>query len=316
MNKIVILDSMTTGNDVDYSALNEFGEVVIYEMTEPSQTAVRIADADIVITNKVVIDVPEFEAAKNLKFICVAATGYNNINIEEARKCKIHVANVKGYSTNSVAQQVFAYILAFYNAIFEYQHDLKNNLWQQSKVFNRLKYPIYELNGKNLGIIGYGSIGKKVAEIGRAFGMNILPAKLPNRQYDDIQRVEFQKVIENSDILTIHTPLTPETKNLITAKELQQMKKTSILVNAARGGIVNETDLYYALVKQEIRGAIVDVLTEEPPVNGNILFSAPNIFITPHSAWTSVEARKTLINGIVENIRIFFEGNVKKITLI
>jgi glycerate dehydrogenase len=314
--KIVVLDQITIGKDLDYSALNNLGEVIFYDYTLPAQTAERIKDADIVVTNKVVIDTQEFRVAEKLKFICVAATGYNNINVSEAKKLGIYVANVKGYSTNSVAQQVFAYILAFYNSIFEYQAEIKNNKWQQSNVFNLLKYPIYELYGKNLGIIGYGAIGQKVAEIGKAFGMNILPAKLPNRKYTDTQRVDFQEVIRQADVLTIHTPLTIETQNLIQAQELAMMKKSAILVNAARGGIVNEKDLYNALVNRTIRGAIVDVLTEEPPSNGNILFSAPNIFITPHSAWTSIEARKTLIAGIVNNIEFFIAGKAEKISLI
>ena len=314
--KIVVLDQITIGKDLDYSALNNLGEVIFYDYTLPAQTAERIKDADIVVTNKVVIDTQEFRVAEKLKFICVAATGYNNINVSEAKKLGIYVANVKGYSTNSVAQQVFAYILAFYNSIFEYQAEIKNNKWQQSNVFNLLKYPIYELYGKNLGIIGYGAIGQKVAEIGKAFGMNILPAKLPNRKYTDTQRVDFQEVIRQADVLTIHTPLTIETQNLIQAQELAMMKKSAILVNAARGGIVNEKDLYNALVNRTIRGAIVDVLTEEPPSNGNILFSAPNIFITPHSAWTSIEARKTLIAGIVNNIEFFIAGKAEKISII
>ncbi len=312
--KITFLDAQTLG-DINFDLFKEFGEVEIYPFTRPHETAERIKQSDIIITNKVVIGENELKTAERAKLICVAATGYNNIDLEAAKKYDVVVANVKGYSTESVAQHVFAHILAFYNSVFEYQNLVRKGGWTKSPIFTNLDFPIFELKGKNLGIIGYGAIGKRVAEIARAFGMNILVAKRPGVEYNDNFRYDFEFVLKNSDILTIHTPLTPETKNLITLKELRMMKNSALLVNVARGGIVNEQDLFVALRDGIIRGAIVDVLTAEPPSEGNILFSAPNILITPHIAWTSAEARQKLIEGVISNIRKFLTGRAKEIDL-
>jgi glycerate dehydrogenase len=307
--KIVILDAKTLGNDVNLSEIRKQGELTIYNTSSAEETKERIKDAEIIITNKVVIDKAEFEVAGKLKLICVAATGYNNINVSEAKKRGITVANVKSYSTESVVQQTFAYILAIYNSIFEYQKQIKLNKWQQSDVFTMLTSPIIELNRKKIGIIGFGTIGKRVAEVAKSFGMEILIAKIPGRQYKEhMARMQLDELLSDSDIVSIHCPLSESTKNLITKKELHIMKKNAILVNMARGGIVNEQDLYEALLNEEIKGAIVDVLSTEPPKNGNILFNAPNIFITPHTAWTSVEARQRLVDGIVKNIQLFKQG--------
>lgn len=315
--KIAVLDTSTIGSDIDLSALKNEGEVIFYEATTPDQTVKRVKNADIVVTNKVIIDKKEFDAAKNLKLICVAATGYNNINVKEANKRDVIVTNVKGYSTESVAQQVFAYLLAFYNSTFQYQNEIKNNKWQQSKVFTMLNHQIVELKGKTLGIIGYGTIGKRVGEIAKTFGMNLMPGKIPGREYkDNSEHYEFEQMLSKSDVISIHTPLTDITKNLIGGVEFSYMKKNTILINYARGGIVNEEDLYQALTFKQIKGAIVDVLTVEPPKKGNILFNAPNIFITPHIAWTSVEARKKLLAGIVKNIQKFKQKKYDEIKIL
>lgn len=314
--KIVILDGATLGNDLDFSELTQYGEVIFHQTTVADQTLQRVKNADIIITNKVVIGKNEITEAKNLKLICVAATGYNNIDIAQANKHNIIVTNVKGYSTESVAQQVFAYILAFYNSIFEYHSTIKSNKWQVSPTFTLLSHEIIELSGKTMGIIGYGAIGQRVAQIARAFGMNILIAKIPGRIYDDSIHCDMDFVLTNSDIISIHVPLTQNTENIIAKNELKLMKKTAILVNYARGGIVNEYDLFEALKTQKIKGAIVDVLTNEPPTENNILFDAPNIFITPHTAWTSFEARKRLLKGISDNIQTFIDGNGFKIRIL
>jgi len=314
--KIIILDGSTIGADMDLSGIKKYGNITFYEKTAPEQTADRIKTADIVISNKVVIDKKELDTTQNLKLICVAATGYNNINIDEANKKDIVVANVKGYSTESVAQQAFAYILSFYNSTFEYQSDIKSNLWQQLPVFTTLKHKIFELSGKTMGIIGYGAIGKRVGEIAKVFGMKILIAKIPGRIYNDINHTELDFVLKNSDIISIHSPLSNLTKNLISKNELEMMKQDAILVNYARGGIVNEQDLFEILKQNKIKGAIVDVLSTEPPSNGNILFNAPNIFITPHTAWASVEARKRLVAGIVKNIELFLSNKNPQIRII
>ncbi|MBN2664339.1 MAG: D-2-hydroxyacid dehydrogenase [Bacteroidales bacterium] len=314
--KIVILDAVTLGNDIDLSNLSKHGDLTLYDTTTLDQTEERIKNAEIIITNKVIIGKKELDAAKNLKLVCVAATGYNNIDILEANKRNIIVTNVKGYSTESVAQQVFAYILAFYNSTFEYNSTIKANKWQQSPTFTLLSHEIIELSGKTLGIIGYGAIGQRVGQIAGAFGMNILTAKIPGRKYENSNHKDMDFVLSNSDIITIHAPLNEKTENLISKKELKLMKKSAILVNYARGGIVNEQDLFEALKTQKIKGAIVDVLTNEPPTQNNILFGAPNIFITPHVAWTSKEARQRLVNGISENIENFINGKASKIRIL
>ena len=314
MEKIVILDGLTLGN-INLDKLKQLGEIIWYDWTRAQDTAERIKDADIVITNKVIISEKELKTAKKLKLICVAATGYNNIDLNATKKHNVVVANVKGYSTTSVAQYVFAHLLAVMNKVIEYQNIIKNGFWSQSKVFTILDYEIRELAGKNMGIVGYGAIGKKVAAIARAFDMNVLVAKRPNVNYTDNFRLDFDAVLSQSDVFSIHTPLTDETKNLITTAELSKMKKGSILINAARGGIVNEQDLFYALRDGWLKAAIVDVLTLEPPLEGNVLFSAPNIMITPHIAWTSREARERLIDGIISNIQKFREGKIQEIAL-
>jgi glycerate dehydrogenase len=313
--KTILLDKATIGNDIDLKEITKQCNLISYDYTKKEKTSERIKDAEIIITNKVVISTKEFEAASKLKLICVAATGYNNINIQEAKKRNIIVANVKGYSSESVAQTVFGYILTIMNSIPEVAKDIKVGLWQKSQTFTMLNHPFLELSGKNLGIIGYGTIGKRVAQIAEVFGMNILICKSLKREnlktppkQENILRVTFNDILRKSDIISIHTPLTAETENLISEKELLTMKKSSILINTARGGIVNENDLYNALNNNDINFAAMDVLTTEPPTNGNILFNAPNIIITPHTAWTSFESRKRLVSGIAENISFFKKG--------
>lgn len=313
--KITILDRATIGTDIKVSQLLKYGEVVTFDVTKPDKTIERITNSDIVITNKVVIGENELKAARNLKLICVAATGYNNIDVATANEYGVIVTNVKGYSTESVAQYVFSHILAFSNSIFEFQNQIKQNYWQKSSIFTSLDFPINELSGKNIGIIGYGNIGKRVAEIAKVFGMKILISKRKNDKQENAERVDFETVLKESDFLSIHCPLNEETKNLITEKEFNLMKKSAVLINAARGGIVNETDLFNALKTEKIRGAIVDVITKEPPSEGNILFNAPNILITPHIAWTSKEARIKLFEGIVYNIQAYKDGKGEEIKI-
>jgi len=313
--KAVLLDKSTIGNDVSLEAIKKQCKLTCFETTIYKDISERIKDAEIIITNKVVISKEEMDVAKNLKLICVAATGYNNVDIAEAKKRNIVVTNVKGYSTESVAQLVFGYILSIMNSHNEVSEDIKNGLWQQHPVFTILKHPFFELKGKNLGIIGYGTIGKRVAEIAIIFGMNILIAESLISKKQSSNRITFTELLKKSDIISIHTPLTDKTKNIISEKELKLMKSSAILINAARGGVVNEQALYEALVNNEIRYAATDVLTQEPPKDDNILFKAPNIIITPHIAWTSFEARQKLVSGISKNINLFLRGNVAEIDL-
>ena len=313
--KAVLLDKATIGNDVSLQEIENQCNLISYNTTTDKEVYQRISDAEIIITNKVVIDKEQMAVAENLKLICVAATGYNNIDIEEAKKKNIAVTNVKGYSTESVAQIVFGYIFTIMNSVSAVVHDIKKGLWQQSPVFTMLNHPFTEIKGKNLGIIGFGNIGKRVSEIGNVLGMNILISESFQDQRKDPTRLSFAEILKQSDIITIHTPLTDKTKDLISTKELKLMKNSAILINAARGGIVNEQDLYDALVNKEIRYAATDVLTQEPPKDDNILFKAPNMIITPHIAWTSFEARQKLVAGISNNIKLFKEGKGNEINL-
>lgn len=313
--KAVILDKATIGNDVSLQSIEDLCELKTYETTETDEIIERIQDAEIIISNKVIIGKDEMNIARNLKLVCVAATGYNNIDIDEARKRNIVVANVRGYSTESVAQTVFGFILTIMNSVIENSADIKNGKWQKSPVFTILDHPFVELKGKTLGIIGYGTIGKRVSEIAKVFGMKILLAESIRSNKKDSSRTPIDTLLKESDIISIHTPLTKDTENLITLSELKLMKKSAILINTARGGIVNENDLYTALKKGLIRYAATDVLTKEPPGEGNILFDAPNMVITPHIAWTSFEARKKLVSGIAENIRAYLSGNSDSINL-
>ncbi len=313
--KIVFLERATLGDDIDLSPLEEEGQLVIYQTNTPEQTAQRIKDAEIIIVNKTPIGEKELQQAEKLKLICVAATGYNNIDIEATLKYDVVATNVKGYSTESVAQYVFAHLLTVVNSVIPYQEDMRRGLWQKSPIFTMLTHPVTELKGKTMGIIGYGAIGRRVAELARAFGMKVLVARRPGVEYDDDFRMDFETVLRESDVLSIHTPLTPQTKDLITMRELKMMKPTAILINAARGGIVNENDLYHALKQKIIRFAIVDVLEKEPPREGHKFFELDNIMLTPHIAWTSREARQTLLQGIVDNIRKFKQGKIDEIRL-
>ncbi len=312
---IVFLDRATLGFDFSLEALENKYSLTSFDTTAPEQTGKRIENAEIVITNKVKITEKDLFQAQNLKLICVAATGYNNIDIQASRKRKIPVANVKAYSTDSVAQTVFGYLLRYFNSLNEVGDEIKAGNWQKSETFNLLKYPFSNLAGKKIGIIGYGKIGQKVAEISKAFSMEIAACESFITKNKQKNRVPFDEIISKSDIITIHTPLSERTRNLISKNEFNKMKSTAVLINTARGGIVNEQDLYEALKSGKIAFAGLDVLTQEPPTDGNILFDAPNCMITPHIAWASLESRNKLIDGIIENIELFIEGKSDEIDI-
>jgi glycerate dehydrogenase len=270
---IVILDGLTIGKDINLDEIKKFGNLVFFETTSAENIIERIENAHIVISNKVILCENEFSKCKNLKLICVAATGYNNININDANKRNIAVTNVKNYSTDAVVQHLFAHLLNVTNSVSLYQQEIKSNFWQKSLIFTSLNYPITELKNKTLGIIGFGTIGKKVAEVAKVFGMNVLVSKSSDKNNNDNFRVDFNELLSKSDIITLHVPLNSDTKDLISEKEFFLMKKNAILINLARGGIVNEQSLFFALNNQQIAYAIVDVLTTEPPKDGNILFN-------------------------------------------
>jgi len=313
--EIVILDSLTLGDDLDLSIFDQFGKTTIHKTTLVDETIDRIKFAEIIITNKVKIGKNELEDAANLKLICVAATGYNNIDIEAAKNKGVVVTNVKNYSTESVAQNTFTLILALENSLIDYINDTRNGNWSKSPIFTMINHPIYDLSGKKMGIIGYGTIGKRVAEIAKAFGMKVLIGKRPGVQYSDEDRTDFEQLLSESDIISVHTPLSENTKNLICLPQFKTMKSSAIIINTARGGIINEQDLYYALKNRIIRAAAIDVAENEPIEATSKLPELNNLLITPHIAWASFESRQRLIDGIVLNIEKYNTGDTKSINL-
>jgi glycerate dehydrogenase len=307
---IVILDALTLGEGIDINTINRFGNLTIYQTTTPEQTAERIASANIIITNKVKIDKKEMDIAVNLELICITATGTNNINLKEAEHKGIKVKNVEGYSTEAVAQHTFSLILASAGSLLQYSQESKLGNWSNQPIFTMINHSFFELKGKKLGIIGYGNIGKRVAEIGKAFGMEILISKREGVSYKDNFRVSFDTLLKESDIISIHTPLSNQTKNLFTVNEFNKMKNTSIIINVARGGIINEDDLYNALKNKSISGAAIDVTETEPIDKNNKLLTLNNIIITPHMAWTAIESRQRLWDSVVNNIDTFLNNKL------
>ena len=313
--RIVILDAKTLGDDIDLEIFSQFGDVEIYPTTSPAELYERIEDADIIITNKVVIDRDAINAARNLKLICEAATGYNNIDVLYAKEKGIAVTNVAGYSTESVVQTTFGMLFYLLMHLRYYDDYVKSGEYAKSDIFTHLGRPFWEIHGKRWGIIGLGTIGRRVAEVAESFGCDVIyystsgverPEKYPRYPLDEL--------LKTSDIVSIHAPLNEKTKNLITINELQLMKENAILLNLGRGGIVNEKDLAIALDSDMIGGAGLDVLEKEPIDPENPLLKIKNkekLLITPHIAWTSIEARKRLVNEIVENIRAFLNGEIR-----
>lgn len=310
--KGVILDADSLGpSDVDLGSITGLPiEWTIYDTSQPEEVVDRIADAEIVLTNKAPIGEGELSAATGLKYIGVLATGTNVIDLNAAKAKDVVVTNVVGYGTASVVQHTWALILALTTKLPDYNVAALDGCWSESPFFCLLDFPVNELSGKTLGIVGYGQLGQKVADIGRAFGMDIQVAALPWRHSDSTDRIPFDKLLAEADVISLHCPLTEETRNLIGRKQLAMMKNSALLVNCARGGIVDEQALVEALEDSVIAGAGVDVLTEEPPKNGNPLLNPeiPNLIVTPHSAWVAKESRQRLIVQVAENIKAFLAG--------
>lgn len=314
--KIVVLDGFTLNpNDLDWSPLSALGETTIYERTSPSEIVARAVNADVILTNKVPISADILAHLPKLKAIFVMATGYNVVDVVAARKYDIPVCNVAGYGTNSVAQHTFALILALMNRIAEYQTQVQQGEWQKRQDFCFYLHTQYELAGKNLGIIGLGDIGKAVAKIGQAFGMNILAIDR-GKKSDDLPNVRFldeKTLFAESDIVSLHCPLISENAQFINQVRLSWMKPTALLINTARGGLIHEEDLAQALQNNVISGAALDVLTTEPPSNAHPLLHAPNCLITPHIAWSAQEARQRLLDILVQNVQAFQAGKPQNV---
>lgn len=304
--KIVILDGATAkGRELNFDFLNQFGEVTYYDVTYPDEVLSRAKDADILVINKIVLDRAMLSACKKLKLITILATGYNVVDIDAARELGITVCNVPYYSTNSVAQLTFAFILEFANKLSLHTQSVARGDWQNCADFAYTLDTLHELNGKTLGIIGYGSIGRKVAQIGKAFGMNILVST--RTPVDGC--VSKEEVFENADFITLHCPLNEGSKLMINEQSLSLFKPTAYLINTARGGLIDENALANALNQGKIAGAGLDVLTCEPPKADNPLIHAKNCIITPHMAWASVEARVRLLHATEDNVRAFLQNS-------
>jgi glycerate dehydrogenase len=307
----VLLDLATIDRgDVDLAALRgACGAWTLHERTPPEQTGDRLADAEVVVTNKVVLDRDHLRSTPSLSLVCVAATGTNNVDLEAARELGIAVSNVTAYATPAVVQHVFALMLAHATRLAEYQQAVRDGAWARSDQFCLLDYPIRELASLTLGIVGYGELGRGVAKVAEAFGMQVLVAQRPGRPAEP-GRLPLADLLPRVDVLSLHCPLTETTRNLIGAAELGLMRPDALLINTARGGIVDERALADALRRGVIGGAAVDVLTVEPPRDGNPLLdlSLPNLIVTPHTAWASRESRQRLIDEVAENIRAFSGG--------
>lgn len=311
MKKIVILDGKTLG-DISIEKLNEIGEVQYYEATDESQVVERIKDANIILTNKVVLNRNNMKDAKNLEFIAETATGFNNIDIDYAKEHKIGVANVAGYSTNAVVQHTFASALGLLDQVVYYDRYVKEGEYSKSGSFTCLNKPYYEIENKVWGIIGLGAIGNRVGKIAEAFGAEVIYYSTSGKNSStQFKKVSFEELLEKSDIISIHAPLNENTKGLINYEALIKMKSSAILVNMGRGPIVVEKDLARAIEEEQIRGAALDVYEREPVGEDNILLSIKNkdkLLLSPHIAWASIEARERLFNEVVENIKAFYNG--------
>ncbi len=309
--KIAFLDASTLGEVENLTDLQGLGEYKAYEITPPGKQIENLQGINVAITNKVVIDKDVMDACPDLKLICIAATGMNNVDLDYAKKKGIKVKNVAGYSTESVAQSVFAMLFYLLHKSSYYDHYVKSGKYVSSPIFTHQGRSFWELKNKRFGIIGMGTIGKRVAEIASVFGVELVYHSTSGKnKVTTYKHLDLETLLHTSDVISIHCPLTEHTRNLIDTPELKKMKSSAYLLNMARGGIVNENALAEAIDKEWIAGAGVDVLTHEPVLADNPLLKVTNkekLFITPHIAWTSNESRKMLVEKIVENVKKFCE---------
>ncbi len=309
MINIVFLDAKTVGEVPNFRVLEKQGALKIYEKTEPSEVVERCQGKNVVITSKVVMNKEVLSSLPDLKLICVAATGMNNIDVASAEKLNIQVKNVSGYSTESVAQLTFAMLLNLVNHISYYDSYVKSGGYPKSDIFTHFGPAFWELNGKRLGIIGLGNIGRRVAQIAQSFGMEVVFYSTTSRNNNiNYKRFDLDTLLGTSDVVSIHAPLNDQTRGLINYEKMHKMRPCAILLNTGRGGIIVESDLARALDENIIGAAGIDVLEKEPPYANNPLLKLKNkdkLLITPHIAWTSIEARKRLIDKLAANIDEF-----------
>ncbi|WP_180177755.1 2-hydroxyacid dehydrogenase [Acinetobacter sp. YH01005] len=313
--KAVFLDYQSLDKqDLDFSGLDaQFDELTLYPATTASEVAQRIQGADVIISNKVHINAEHMQLNPQLKLILISATGTNNVELVHAQQQGIVVCNCQAYGTAAVAQHTLMLMLNLATSFRQYDRAVQQGNWQKADQFCLLDFPIIELAGKTLGIVGYGELGQAVAHLAKAFGMKIMIGALPNRPMA-AERVVFSEMLAQVDFLSLHCPLTDETRDLLNHESLAQMKASAFVINCARGGVVNESALAEALKSGKIAGAATDVLTVEPPKQGNVLLdpSIPNLIITPHSAWGSVDARQRIVQQLVENVEAFEAGHPRR----
>lgn len=310
--KIVVLDGFTLNpGDLSWNGLKSFGDIVVYDRTPQDKIVERAKDADIIFTNKTALDEQILNQLSSLKYIGVLATGFNVVDIETAKKRKVIVTNVPGYGSASVVQLTFALLLELTQHVQRHSDSVMNGKWAHSVDFCFWDYPLIELANQTLGIIGFGTIGKQVSEVATAFGMNIIGSDRIHADRSHIKNfrwAEIPELLQQSDVVSIHCPLTPETKGIINKESLKQMKRSAFLLNTSRGPTIVDADLADALNNDVIAGAGIDVLSVEPPQHDNPLFRAKNCIITPHIAWATKEARGRLMDITVNNLSAYISG--------
>jgi len=311
MSRIVVLDGFTINpGDLSWKGLEELGQCAIYDRSAPEEVMARADNAEIILTNKIVLSADMIERFESLKYIGVTATGYNIVDVDAARKRQIAVTNVPAYGTDSVAQMVFAHLLNFTQNVAHHAQTVSDGRWCSSEDFCYWDTPLVELSGLTMGIIGLGQIGRATAKLARAFGMKVIaydvaaPAEMP----EGCEMVELENIFRLADVVSLHCPLTPRTEGIVNERNLARMKRTAFLINTSRGPLIDEQALADALNDSRIAGAGLDVLAVEPPDRENLLLKAKNCRITPHIAWATRAARERLLNAAVENIAAFLAG--------
>lgn len=314
-HKIVILDGYALNpGDLDYSPLEKFGELTVHERCSRREIPLLARDADIVLGNKAVFGEEEFAQLPRLKYVGIQATGFNVVDIEAARRHGVTVTNVPAYSTPSVAQLTFAHILNLTFHLAEHANEIQNGAWAQSPDFTYWNHPLVELAGKTLGLVGFGNIARKIAQIALAMDMRVVATrKSGGNEGMNVEIVPLEEIFRQSDVVSLHCPATPETLKLVNARTLALMKPTALLVNTARGVLIDETALADSLNSGKIAGAGLDVLAEEPPKADNPLLTAKNCFCTAHIAWATLAARKRCLDVVVRNVEAFLNGKPENV---
>jgi glycerate dehydrogenase len=317
--RVVFLDRDTLSPETALRPLGFAHELVVFDRTAPEEVAGRIADADVVITNKAPVRGPSLEGATRLRLIAVAATGTDVVDVKACGERGVTISNIRGYAVNTVPEHTFALILALRRSVLAYRESVARGRWQEARQFCYFDHPIRDLAGSTLGVIGDGALGKSVAELGKAFGMRVLFSDYKGTTGMGPLYTPFEEVLRTSDVITLHCPLMPSTRNLIAAPEFALMERRPLLINTARGGLVDETALRDALTNGQIAGAGFDVVTVEPPPPDHPLMrllELPNFILTPHVAWASQEAIQGLADQLVDNIEAFWAGSPRNVVTV